>query len=214
MSKMTIIEGNSNDKDNTRVFMVKGEKGVSPTVSATKEGKIATVTVTDFEGTDTVEIDDGFSPTVQTTKVGDTATITITDAEGEHTFTIEDGSTAPPHREILFDNSNNTATQINLSDSIFNYRYLTIYIGGAYVQVPIYQTGENAFFRNNDIYSIGIESGGVSFIRICVLDVTAINNGQTIQVYPHVYKIRSASPYFEDITSTTTMNIRRVCGVR
>lgn len=29
MSKITIIEGNSNDKDNTRVYMVKGEKGYS-----------------------------------------------------------------------------------------------------------------------------------------------------------------------------------------
>jgi hypothetical protein len=27
MIKMTIIEGNSNDKDNVRVIMVKGEKG-------------------------------------------------------------------------------------------------------------------------------------------------------------------------------------------
>ena len=27
MSKLTIVEGNSNDKDNVRVIMVKGEKG-------------------------------------------------------------------------------------------------------------------------------------------------------------------------------------------
>lgn len=91
MSKMTIIEGNSNDKDNTRVFMVKGEKGVSPTVSATKEGKVATVTVTDFEGTDTVEIDDGFSPIVEMSKTAGVTTITITDAEGTHTSQISDG---------------------------------------------------------------------------------------------------------------------------
>lgn len=29
MSKLTIVEGNSNDKDNVRAFMVKGEKGYS-----------------------------------------------------------------------------------------------------------------------------------------------------------------------------------------
>ena len=62
MSKMIIIEGNSDDKDQTRNYFVKGEKG-----------------------------DPGVSPTVETSKTGKVATITITDAEGEHTFTLNDG---------------------------------------------------------------------------------------------------------------------------
>lgn len=59
MSKMTIIEGNSNDKDNTRVFMVKGEKGFSPTVTISKTAGVTTITITDVEGTHTAQINDG-----------------------------------------------------------------------------------------------------------------------------------------------------------
>ena len=94
MSKITIIEGNSNDKDNTRAFMVKGEKGVSPTISTTKEGDTATVVMTDGEGTHTFTLSDGadgVSPTVSTSKTGGVTTITIIDANGTHTATINDG---------------------------------------------------------------------------------------------------------------------------
>lgn len=62
MSTITIIQGNSNDKDNTRAYMVKGEKGdtgVSPTVSISKTGTVTTITITDAEGTHTAEIHDG-----------------------------------------------------------------------------------------------------------------------------------------------------------
>ena len=62
MATMTIIEGNSNDKDNTRVFFVKGEKGdtgVSPTVEITKNGITTTITITDINGTHTATIEDG-----------------------------------------------------------------------------------------------------------------------------------------------------------
>lgn len=62
MAKMIIIEGNSNDKDNTRVLMVKGERGddgISPTVTTSKTAGVTTITITDAEGTHTAEIDDG-----------------------------------------------------------------------------------------------------------------------------------------------------------
>ena len=54
MSKITIIEGNSNDKDNEKILFLKGEKGadgVSPSASISKEGNVATITVVDAEGT-------------------------------------------------------------------------------------------------------------------------------------------------------------------
>lgn len=62
MSKLTIIEGNSNDKDNTRLFMVKGERGddgVSPTIDVEKEDGVTTLTIEDAEGTKTATIADG-----------------------------------------------------------------------------------------------------------------------------------------------------------
>ena len=59
MSKMTIIEGNSNDKDNVRAYMVKGEPGVSPTIGVSKEDGVTTLTIKDAEGTHTETIADG-----------------------------------------------------------------------------------------------------------------------------------------------------------
>lgn len=59
MSKMTIIEGNSNDKDNVRAYMVKGEPGVSPTIGVSKEDGVTTLTIVDAEGTHTATIADG-----------------------------------------------------------------------------------------------------------------------------------------------------------
>ena len=70
----------------------KGEAGVSPTVSTSKVGGAATVTITDVNGTHEFVVNDGASPTVETTKTGSTATITITDASGAHSFQIEDGT--------------------------------------------------------------------------------------------------------------------------
>ena len=95
MSKMIIIEGNSNDKDQIRNYMVKGERGddgISPTVETEKTGDTTTITITDAEGTHEAEIKDGVSPTVQTSKTGKVTTITITDADGTHTATINDGA--------------------------------------------------------------------------------------------------------------------------
>lgn len=91
MSTMTIIEGNSNDKDNTRVFMVKGEAGVSPTVETSKTGNTATITITDATGEHTFTLTDGVSPIVEMSKTAGVTTITITDATGTHTSQISDG---------------------------------------------------------------------------------------------------------------------------
>ena len=93
MSTITIIQGNSNDKDNTRAYMVKGQDGVSPTLSSSREGTTTTVTMTDYDGTHTFDVEDGVSPTVEISKTDGVTTIEITDAEGTHTATIDDGQT-------------------------------------------------------------------------------------------------------------------------
>ena len=131
MAKMTIIEGNSNDKDNTRAYMVKGERGddgVSPTVETSKTGDTATITITDVEGEHEVELKDGVSPTVETSKSGKVTTVTITDAEGTHTATINDGedgaTTNIINSETLTDKTTQTYSA-NIVDNI-----LTNYIEG------------------------------------------------------------------------------------
>ena len=104
MAKMTIIEGNSNDKDNVRALMVKGEAGqdgVSPTASVSKTGKVSTLTVTDATGTTSTTINDGedgqdgqdgYSPTATVTKLNSVATISITDKNGTTTANVSDGA--------------------------------------------------------------------------------------------------------------------------
>lgn len=94
MSKITIIEGNSNDKDNVRTYMVKGEPGDSPTANVTKEGDTATITITDYNGTTTASVTDGtdgVSPSASVSKVGKVTTLTVTDGSGTTTSTINDG---------------------------------------------------------------------------------------------------------------------------
>ena len=94
MAKLTIIEGNNNDKDNVRALMVKGEAGndgTSPTATVSKTGKVTTVTVTDKNGTTTAAINDGDTPTATVTKSNNKATISITDINGTTTADVDDG---------------------------------------------------------------------------------------------------------------------------
>lgn len=76
MARMIIVEGNSNDKDDVRNFMVKGETGDGATIDVVKENGVATITIIDSEGTKTVQILDG-----EMTKemVIDALTSTLTD---------------------------------------------------------------------------------------------------------------------------------------
>ena len=96
MAKLTIIEGNSNEKDNVRAYMVKGEPGddgVSPTVNVSRAGTTVTITATDAEGTTASTVSDGISPVITTSKTSGVTTVTIVDAEGTKTATINDGET-------------------------------------------------------------------------------------------------------------------------
>lgn len=76
MSKITIVEGNSNDKNNVRAVMVKGEKGDGATIDVSKTDGVATVVVEDNRGQQTFQISDG-----EMTKdmVVDNLTSTLTD---------------------------------------------------------------------------------------------------------------------------------------
>lgn len=69
----------------------RGETGMSPTVSISKENGVATITITDSLGEHPFQVNDGISPTVSTEKIGGVATVVITDADGEHPFTVNDG---------------------------------------------------------------------------------------------------------------------------
>lgn len=69
----------------------KGDTGMSPTVSISKENGVATITITDSLGEHPFQVNDGISPTVSTEKIDGVATVVITDADGEHPFTVNDG---------------------------------------------------------------------------------------------------------------------------
>ena len=87
-----------------------GADGISPAASVSKSGGVATITVTDADGTTTAEIydgaagkdgkdgkdgadgADGFSPSASVSKSGSTATITITDKTGTTTASVQDGA--------------------------------------------------------------------------------------------------------------------------
>ena len=69
---MTILEGNSNDKDNLRAYMVKGEKGdpgVSPTFETRRTARGGIIEITDVEGTEELELYDGESYEIPTNGV-------------------------------------------------------------------------------------------------------------------------------------------------
>ena len=69
----------------------KGDAGISPTVSTSKENGAATITIIDGSGAHSFQVNDGKSPTVSTAKLDGVATVIVTDADGEHTFTVNDG---------------------------------------------------------------------------------------------------------------------------
>lgn len=87
-----------------------GADGVSPTITVTDITGGHRVTITDADGTKTVDVmdgadgqpgqagadgqdgADGFSPTASVSKTGSTATITITDASGTTTAQVSDGA--------------------------------------------------------------------------------------------------------------------------
>ena len=74
-----------------------GDDGYSPTANVSKSGKVATITITDKNGTTSAQVNDGtdgtdgISPTVTITPITGGHRITITDADGEHSANIMDG---------------------------------------------------------------------------------------------------------------------------
>lgn len=73
-----------------------GVDGYSPTVKATKIGKVAIFDVTDKDSTYTVKIT---SPSATVTKADGVATITVTDEDGTTTATVSDGETGPAGKD-------------------------------------------------------------------------------------------------------------------
>lgn len=69
-----------------------GKRGFSPTANVVKSDGVATITVTDANGTTTASVADGLSPTAKVKQVDGVTTITITDANGTTTASIQAGS--------------------------------------------------------------------------------------------------------------------------
>lgn len=68
-----------------------GTPGLSPTVTASRDGSVTTVTITDEQGPKVFYINDGVSPVVDVSKTDGIATIIITSADGHKEFTVNDG---------------------------------------------------------------------------------------------------------------------------
>lgn len=94
---------------------LKGPAGTSPTATVTKSGGVATITITDANGTTTETVSDGVSPTASVTKAGTTATITITDTNGTTTATVSDGVTGWTEGTLV--DGSNTLTD---ADSLYS----------------------------------------------------------------------------------------------
>lgn len=108
-----------------------GQPGFSPIATVSKSGKVATISITDKNGTTTATISDGqdgvngqdgsdgFSPIASVSKSGDTATITITDKNGTTTTTIHDGQDAQtgPAVSFTYTYTDNTTVTYNLLTS-------------------------------------------------------------------------------------------------
>ena len=103
MSGAQGIQGPKGDTGDTGQPGPAGQDGFSPTASVTKSGSVATITITDKNGTTTQTISDGvdgtngtdgtdgFSPTVSTTPITGGTEVTITDKQGSNTFDVMNG---------------------------------------------------------------------------------------------------------------------------
>ena len=107
-----------------------GSDGVSPVANVTKNGSTATISVTDKNGTTSVNVSDGtngqdgYSPTATISKNGSTATISITDKNGTTTANISDGedgetgATGPAGQDGFSPTATVTQTQSGATISI------------------------------------------------------------------------------------------------
>ena len=69
----------------------KGDPGLSPMAHVVKSGGVATITITDKDGTTTATVNDGVSPAANVVKEGGVTTVTVTDANGTTTASVNDG---------------------------------------------------------------------------------------------------------------------------
>ena len=139
MSKMIIIEGNSNDKDNVRAYMVKGEKGddgISPTIEVERNGDGVDITATDGEGTTTARVDDGVSPIITVSKTDGVTTINITDIEGIKTATINDGEVTTAMAESIAEDKVESMTVNNLTSTATD-KPLSAYQGNVLAEAKV-----------------------------------------------------------------------------
>lgn len=86
--------------------------GVTPVANVVKENGVATITITDAEGTTTASISDGVTPVANVVKNNGVAKVTITDDEGTTEADIYDGVSP----KIISSKSNNVA-HVSIEDA-------------------------------------------------------------------------------------------------
>lgn len=186
MAKLTIIEGNSNEKDNVRAYMVKGEPGddgVSPTVNVSRAGTTVTITATDAEGTTASTVSDGISPVITTSKTSGVTTVTIVDAEGTKTAAINDGETyeVPTGAVVGFDGATVPGGYEEV-DNPNNYTTTETVIGTWINGKPLYRKVVDFGYLPNT--SSKTVNSGLSNVKVLSITATAIydNDGTTLTI--------------------------------
>ena len=208
MAKITIVDGNDEielstaPKENIKAFMVKGERGtdgISPTVNATKVGKVTTLEITDKNGTRTTSINDGFDPTVTATKVQDTTTVSITDINGTRTTEIYDGRDltggVPADGVIGWDSDD--LVYICDGTETGDY-YLTYNSTGYYFTMPTVEDGDGLLFNTT---SLELSLNGTTITT----SSTGTGTELTFTDYvPNGYELTNPIPTVVDTYSTST----------
>lgn len=170
MSKITIIEGNSNDKDNTRAFMVKGEKGEKGdantlSIGTVEETETASATITGTAPNQTLNLGlpkaDPNTLSIGTVTKGVDASATITGDAPNQTLNLvlpkgdkgdagASGYEVPAGSVIGWDSSDSIPSGYEEVDNPFNYATTEKKIGTWTNGKPLYSKSFSIPIESNN----------------------------------------------------------------